>query len=263
MSVGGPRQAATKLTSDCCGNLNSEFKFENSKLSVALSFQMRSLVKGTRGESRVLNFRACRNRSYGPHKFRICFATPQKFRTIAICSPLFENLIQCYVSSAQAMPVSMRGSAFVSFKHETKEEFEQRRALEKEFLFTNEYHDKLVTRGLSDRCAELELERRSHLNFSSPMSQRSTPSSSPAPVVRSRRPSYETTSPIAHRPAPSPSDSTRRPSYETTSPLALRPPRSSSDASSSSSDSSIPSTSSSTPASTFRKGVPEWSVRAA
>ena len=176
--------------------------------------------------------------------------------------PLGESY-PAYVSSAQAMPVSMRGSAFVSFKHETKEEFEQRRAIEKEFLFTNENHDKLVTRGLSDRCAELELERRSHLNFSSPMSQRSTPSSSPAPVVRSRRPSYETTSPIAHRPAPSPSDSTRRHSYETTSPLALRPPRSASDASSSSSDSSIPSTSSSTPASTFRKGVPEWSVRAA
>ena len=160
------------------------------------------------------------------------------------------------------MPVSMRGSAFVSFKHETKEEFEQRRALEKEFLFTNEYHDKLVTRGLSDRCAELELERRRHLNFSSPMSHRSTPESSPA-GRGSRRPSYETTSPIVHRPAPSPSDSSRRHLYETTSPFAIRPPRSSSDSSSSTSDSSIPSTSSSTPASTFRKGVPEWSVRAA
>ena len=168
----------------------------------------------------------------------------------------------CDVSTGLTMPVSMRGSAFVSFKHETKEEFEQRRALEKEFLFTNEYHDKLVTRGLSDRCAELELERRRHLNFSSPMSHRSTPESSPA-GRGSRRPSYETTSPIVHRPAPSPSDSSRRHSYETTSPFALRPPRSSSDSSSSTSDSSIPSTSSSTPASTFRKGVPEWSVRAA
>jgi len=160
------------------------------------------------------------------------------------------------------MPVSMRGSAFVSFKHETKEEFEQRRELEKEFIFTNEYHDKLVTRGLSDRCAELELERRRQLNFSSPMSHRSTPESSPA-GRGSRRPSYETTSPIVHRPAPSPSDSSRRHLYETTSPFAIRPPRSSSDSSSSTSDSSIPSTSSSTPASTFRKGVPEWSVRAA
>ena len=107
------------------------------------------------------------------------------------------------------MPVSMRGSAFVSFKHETKEEFEQRRELEKEFIFTNEYHDKLVTRGLSDRCAELELERRRHLNFSSPMSHRSTPESSPA-GRGSRRPSYETTSPIVHCHRPSPCALTKR-----------------------------------------------------